>query len=77
MQSLRVNGTDMAEQIRMPTLFIGGADTKRLLPQVLHALAAPAGFKKRDDSRHQSLDVRAGAATILRNRAGVSGGVKP
>jgi pimeloyl-ACP methyl ester carboxylesterase len=29
-----------AEQIRMPTLFIGGADTKGLLPQVLHALAA-------------------------------------
>jgi pimeloyl-ACP methyl ester carboxylesterase len=24
----------------MPTLFIGGADTKGLLPQVLHALAA-------------------------------------
>ena len=29
-----------AESIRMPTLFIGGADTKGLLPQVLHALAA-------------------------------------
>jgi pimeloyl-ACP methyl ester carboxylesterase len=29
-----------AEQIRMPTLFIGGADTKGMLPQVLHALAA-------------------------------------
>jgi pimeloyl-ACP methyl ester carboxylesterase len=29
-----------AEQIRMPTLFIGGADTKGLLPKVLHALAA-------------------------------------
>src|SRR6195952_716328 len=29
-----------AEQIRMPTLFIGGADTKGQLPQVLHALAA-------------------------------------
>jgi pimeloyl-ACP methyl ester carboxylesterase len=29
-----------AEQIRMPTQFIGGADTKGLLPQVLHALAA-------------------------------------
>src|SRR3954469_11957277 len=29
-----------AEQIRMPTLFIGGADTKGLLPQVLHTLAA-------------------------------------
>jgi pimeloyl-ACP methyl ester carboxylesterase len=29
-----------AEQIRMPTLFIGGADTKGLLPQVLQALAA-------------------------------------
>jgi pimeloyl-ACP methyl ester carboxylesterase len=29
-----------AESIRMPTLFIGGADTKGLLPTVLHALAA-------------------------------------
>jgi pimeloyl-ACP methyl ester carboxylesterase len=29
-----------AEQIRMPTQFIGGAGTKGLLPQVLHALAA-------------------------------------
>jgi esterase len=29
-----------AEQIRMPTLFIGGADTKGLLPLVLHTLAA-------------------------------------
>jgi pimeloyl-ACP methyl ester carboxylesterase len=29
-----------AEQIRMPTLFIGGADTKGLLPTVLRALAA-------------------------------------
>jgi len=29
-----------AEQIRMPTLFIGGADTKGLLPQVLETLAA-------------------------------------
>jgi esterase len=29
-----------AESIRMPTQFIGGADTKGLLPQVLHALAA-------------------------------------
>jgi pimeloyl-ACP methyl ester carboxylesterase len=29
-----------AESIRMPTLFIGGADTKGLLPLVLHALAA-------------------------------------
>jgi pimeloyl-ACP methyl ester carboxylesterase len=29
-----------AEQIRMPALLIGGADTKGLLPQVLHALAA-------------------------------------
>ena len=29
-----------AESIRMPTLFVGGADTKGLLPQVLHALAA-------------------------------------
>jgi pimeloyl-ACP methyl ester carboxylesterase len=29
-----------AESIRLPTLFIGGADTKGLLPQVLHALAA-------------------------------------
>ncbi len=29
-----------AESIRMPTLFISGADTRGLLPQVLHALAA-------------------------------------
>jgi len=29
-----------AEQIRMPTLFIGGANTRRLLPIVLRALAA-------------------------------------
>jgi esterase len=29
-----------AESIPMPTLFIGGADTKGLLPLVLHALAA-------------------------------------
>jgi len=29
-----------AESIRMPTLFVGGADTKGLLPLVLHALAA-------------------------------------
>jgi pimeloyl-ACP methyl ester carboxylesterase len=29
-----------AESIRMPTLFIGGADTKGLLPTVLHTLAA-------------------------------------
>jgi pimeloyl-ACP methyl ester carboxylesterase len=29
-----------AESIRMPTLFIGGADTRGLLPRVLHALAA-------------------------------------
>jgi pimeloyl-ACP methyl ester carboxylesterase len=29
-----------AEQMRMPTLFIGGSDTRGLLPQVLHALAA-------------------------------------
>jgi pimeloyl-ACP methyl ester carboxylesterase len=36
-----------AEQIRMPTLFIGGADTKGLLPQVLHALAAHVPDSKR------------------------------
>ena len=29
-----------AEAIRMPTLFIGGANTKGLLPKVLHTLAA-------------------------------------
>jgi pimeloyl-ACP methyl ester carboxylesterase len=29
-----------AEAIRTPTLFIGGANTKGLLPKVLHALAA-------------------------------------
>jgi pimeloyl-ACP methyl ester carboxylesterase len=29
-----------AESIRMPTLFIGGANTKGLLPKVLHMLAA-------------------------------------
>ena len=29
-----------AELIKMPTLFIGGANTKGLLPKVLHALAA-------------------------------------
>ena len=29
-----------AEQIRMPTLFVGGADTRGLLPLVLRALAA-------------------------------------
>jgi len=29
-----------AESIRNPTLFIGGANTKGTLPQVLHALAA-------------------------------------
>ena len=29
-----------AESIKMPTLFIGGAKTKGLLPKVLHALAA-------------------------------------
>jgi pimeloyl-ACP methyl ester carboxylesterase len=29
-----------AEAIRTPTLFIGGANTKGALPQVLHALAA-------------------------------------
>ena len=29
-----------AESITMPTLFIGGAKTKGLLPKVLHALAA-------------------------------------
>jgi pimeloyl-ACP methyl ester carboxylesterase len=28
-----------AEAIRTPTLFIGGANTKGLLPKVLHALA--------------------------------------
>jgi pimeloyl-ACP methyl ester carboxylesterase len=36
-----------AESIRMPTLFIGGANTEGLLPQVLHTLAAhvPASRK--------------------------------
>jgi pimeloyl-ACP methyl ester carboxylesterase len=29
-----------AESIKMPTLFIGGANTRGLLPKVLHTLAA-------------------------------------
>jgi pimeloyl-ACP methyl ester carboxylesterase len=44
-----------AEQIRMPTLFIGGADTKGLLPLVLHALAAHVPDSRKaviPDTRH-------------------------
>jgi pimeloyl-ACP methyl ester carboxylesterase len=36
-----------AESIKMPTLFIGGADTKGLLPLVLHALAAQVPDSKK------------------------------
>ena len=60
----------------MPTLFIGGAKTKGLLPKVLHALAAHVPeFEDRDDPEHDASDVRAGAAGIFRNRAGISGGL--
>ena len=67
----------MPNRSGMPTLFIGGADTRGSLPLVLRALAAHVpDVKDGDDSGHQSLDVRTGAAAILRDRAGVSGGVK-
>src|SRR6202022_5124482 len=36
---------------------------------------AGAEFENRDDIRHHASDVRAGAAEILRDRAGVSGGL--
>ena len=63
-----------AEAIRMPTLFIGGANTKGLLPKVLHALAAHVTqFDDRDDPERHASDVRAGAAEILRDRAGFPG----
>jgi pimeloyl-ACP methyl ester carboxylesterase len=35
-----------AESISMPTLFIGGANTKGLLPEVLHTLAAHVPISK-------------------------------
>ncbi len=64
-----------AEAIKTPTLFIGGANTKGTLPMVLRALAAQCeGLAHRDDPGHHASDVRAGAAEILRDRAGVSGG---
>ena len=59
-----------AEAIKTPTLFIGGANTKGTLPQVLHALAAHVQeFAHRDDPGRHASDVRAGAAEILRDRA--------
>jgi pimeloyl-ACP methyl ester carboxylesterase len=48
-----------AESIRMPTLFIGGADTKGLLPLVLHALAAHVPDAKKamiPDTSHWMFD---------------------
>ena len=66
-----------AEAIRTPTLFIGGARTKGMLPQVLHALAAHVtGSTDRDDPGHHASDVRAGAAEILRDRTGIPGGLR-
>ena len=43
------------------------------------ARAGTAGSRRQDDDdiRRRSLDVRTGAATILRKRAGLSGGVTP
>ena len=65
-----------AEAIETPTLFIGGANTKGMLPHVLHTLAAHVtGLEDRDDSQHHAPDVRTGAAEILRDRAGVFGGM--
>ena len=65
-----------AQSIRTPTLFIGGADTKGALPAVLRALAAEVrGAQDRDHTGHPALDVRAGAAAVFEDRAGVSGGV--
>ena len=53
-----------AEAIKTPTLFIGGANTKGMLPKVLHTLAANVKFEDRDDPRRHPSDVRAGAAEI-------------
>ena len=65
-----------AESISMPTLFIGGARTKGLLPKVLHALAAHVpNSRTGDDPEHDTSDVRAGAAGIFRGRAGFPGGL--
>ena len=60
----------------MPTLFIGGAKTKGLLPKVLHTLAAHVpNSKVGDDTEHHASDVRAGTTGIFRNRTGFSGGL--
>lgn len=62
-----------AEAIKTPTLFIGGANN------AAEGAARPRrqceGRTHRDDPGHHASDVRAGAAKILRDRAGVSGGV--
>ena len=64
-----------AEAIKTPTLFIGGANTKGTLPQVLLRWRELCRVAHRDDPGHHASDVRAGAAEILRDRAGFSGGV--
>jgi hypothetical protein len=64
-----------AEAIKMPTLFIGSANSKGALPLVLHTGGACEGVEDRDNSRHHASDVRTSAAEILRDHAGVSGGV--
>ena len=62
-----------AESIRTPTLFIGGGDTKGSLPAVLRALAAHVPDARTAMIPARPLDVRTGAAKVLRDRAGVSG----
>ena len=65
-----------AEAIKTPTLFIGGANTQgRVAPGAAHIGGACFGFEDSDDSRRHASDVRAGAAEVLRDRAGVSRGL--
>ena len=61
-----------AQSLSMPTLFIGGGDTRGALPAgAARAGGACSRRQDGDDIGRRPLDVRAGAAEILRDRAGV------
>ena len=65
-----------AKSIKTPTLLIGGGDTKGALAVIWRVLAEHIpGAKDGDHPGHAPLDVRTGAAGILRRGAGFSEGV--
>ena len=65
-----------AESIRTPTCLSAAAIPGARCRRCWGAGEACSGLKDCDDPRHQPLDVRTGAARILRDRDGISGGVR-